>query len=165
MKTIFSLIFSLTLTMSAFAGNEGPQAVPRERGNLVAESIVNIAFAPPSVPSSIRYQIYSTGYTQVITYMRDNKVIVKALKPFNVDEAAAIVSLVNEIDSGELYDPNPSAPGCYDAPFERKVVYSSKGEIQITSRANCKNSERENANQADAELIKVLNNLIYSVGL
>lgn len=159
MKTFLTLFLSLVLSLSAFAGNEGPQATPSTHGKLIAESIVSIAFAPESVPSSIRYQIYSSGYTQMVTNMRDNSVFVKVLKHLSAEEVALINSLVEEVVPGALFDPNPSSPGCYDAPYERKVVYASKGEIKISEWFACKDSERENANHADAELIKILKSL------
>lgn len=162
MKKITVLLFSVILSMTAFAGNEGPQAVPRNHGKLVAESIVSIAFAPASVPSSIRYQIYSTGYTLVVKKMRDGSVTSSALRPFTLEEITAINNSIKAIIPGELYDPNPEAPGCYDTPYERKVVYNNDGEIQISRRAACKGSERLNATLDDVEVIKALNTLIYS---
>jgi hypothetical protein len=163
MKTLLALMLTLGLSFSAIAGNEGPQAAPRPVGKLVAELVVSIPFAPPSVPGSYRYQINDTGYTQVVTQMRfSQETKVKALAPYSAEESQHINSLVQSIVPGELYDPNPEMPGCYDAPTVTLRVYTQKGAISISQRMRCKLSARVNASEADEEMIDILNKLSTS---
>jgi hypothetical protein len=162
MKTIFAIILTLGFSLTAFAGNEGPQASPSEPAKIIAEVIVGIMFAPPTSPRTIRYQIFSTGNTQVVKTMRDGTETAQALKTYSPEEARAIRANVKEIVAGKIFDPNPSMPGCMDAPSVVYKVYKSKGEIEIFHRFNCKNSARKNANQADADMIKILNDLSHS---
>jgi hypothetical protein len=164
MKIFIALFLTLGLNLSTFAGNEGPQAIPKQPGMLVAESVVGIPFGPPSYPKSIRYQIYSSGYTQVVKKTSDGKAdTITALKPFSTEEMRAMISDIKEIVPGPLFDPNPSMPGCMDGPSQVYKVYpSTKSEIDISSRFACKTNSRKNANQADADLIKILDDLSRS---
>lgn len=162
MKAIFSLLLIFGLSFSAFAGNEGPQATPRDSGKLVAEALVAIFFAPPTYPRTIVHQIYSSGYTQVVKTMQDGKTTVQALKPYSTEEMRAIQANVQEIVPGAFFDPDPTRPGCTDAPTEKYKVFSSKGEIEIFKRMACKTKARKNANQADADMITILHDLVRS---
>lgn len=162
MKTLITFLLALGFSFQAMAGNEGPQATAQRPAKLIAEAMVNIFFAPSTYPRTIQHQIFSNGYTQVVKTMRDGELSVQALKPFSEEEMRAIKANVADIVPGAFFDPNPNRPGCMDAPTETYKVFSKKGKIQIFKRFACKTQSRENANDADADMIKILHDLARS---
>jgi hypothetical protein len=162
MKTLLALLLVLGFSFSAFAGNEGPQAMPTPSAThkLIAEYVVSAFFVPPTVPSLRKYQIYDNGYTQLVSQTRSpNKKTVKRLEALSAKDAERFKALVEEIVPGKLFELDPKAPRCEDAPVVTLMVYSSKGEIVIDQNANCKESGRVNRSHADEVVISTLTEL------
>lgn len=163
MKALFSLLLVLAFSFSAFAGNEGPQAAPKQQEKMIAELSVVVMFGNPSLPWFYSYQIYANGYTQLVTQMRDSKEKkIKALKPYRRKDAQEIRDLVKEIVPGKLFDGNPTRPSCMDAPTTNMRVLSNNQEIMIAQYAGCKAMNRENRSHADEKMINILNELSHS---
>lgn len=160
MKTKILILTMLLFGLLARAGNEGAQATPgTPQQEVLAEYIVFQGFfSPPTHPSSYLYQIRIDGTVQITSsYMfSSTEPEIKVLKVFNETEIAHIIKLVNSIQPGQLIDPNPEFPGCQDGPLSRHFVNQLTGTIQISEYKACKNMIRENANEADAEMIKIL---------
>lgn len=164
MKTLLALLLVLGFSSSAFAGNEGPQAMPDERGHVViADYTINVVFGNPSLPYFYNYQILANGETQLVTKLRGTgEQKVKALKTYSAKDAEEIRDLVKEIVPGKLFDANPQSAGCMDAPLITLSVYQGKERILIGQRANCKSMNRENRSHADEKLIGILEELSRS---
>jgi hypothetical protein len=162
MKTLLALFLALGLTFGAHAGNEGPQAAPKLPATVVAEYVVNSFFGPQDMVGTFEFQIFSNGDTQLVHHKMGGVVTTKKLKAYSKQDSEEINALVAEVLPGELFDANPSHPGCMDAPSTSVVVFQAKVEIKIAQTAACKSMDRKNRSHADEKLITILNDLVTS---
>jgi hypothetical protein len=154
----------LVFAFSAKAGNEGAQAAPQPQDPVLAEYIAAGGFfVPPGSVASKQYQILQSGTVQLVSWIRgEQSPKVETLKQLSTEELALCNNLVEAIEPGELVDPNPESPGCMDAPSFRYVVHSSKGEITIWEKFNCKVMDRPAATEADSAIMKILSDIVDS---
>lgn len=161
MKTLLlTLVTAIGLT--AYAGNEGAQAVPDYGTKVVAEYIANSGFFGWSGPGPIgySYQILSNRDAVVISYYRNHtQDQIKRLRTLSFAEFSDLSLWLKKIKPGNMYDPQPNNPGCQDAPSFRYVVHLASGEMEIGKQAACKTWKRHNASSADAKVIKMLQEL------
>lgn len=164
MNKLMMLISALVISFSAQAGNDGPQAVPHQEKNVVAEYVRNGGFfVPPRHPASYVYQILTDKtVVETIYFNGGASPKIRVLAKLNSQEWSRIITLVNQVKPGEIYDPNPSQPGCQDAGGSHYTVYNSHGKIQIYESYNCKQMKRENATIADTKIMQILNK--YAAG-
>lgn len=159
MKKMIISVLVLGFALTAKAGNEGPQAAPPVPPVILAERTTNGGFfVPPDSAYAISLQILSNGDVQKVEFYRDptvNKVnVILTLKAAQVSKLS---KLVNQVQEGKMIDPNPQAPGCQDGPMFTDAVYHGNTRIEISQNVACKSLVHENANKADAQVIKVLN--------
>ncbi len=161
MKTLFLSVALVALGLNATAGNEGPQATPEMPTSVVAEyRSLGGLFVPPNLPHTYQYQILTNRKAVVITYMRSmNPPKVTILKTLSESEMRQFLNLVKQVRPGALFDPNPSAPGCEDAPAFFWSVNTPNGKVEIASKVSCKTMSRKNASAADQKIVQILTNL------
>lgn len=161
MKKTIALILMLAFGFTAKAGNEGAQAAPMPPATVLAEYIVNGGFfVPPNSPVTRRYQILSNGVAQEVVLYNSNKApTTSLLKNLSTRELESIKSYIKTVKPGELYDPNPEAPGCMDAPGMRYTIYQDTTAIVIAQVQDCKEMARQNVSIADGRIVQILSEI------
>lgn len=156
MKTIIAMLLTVT-TLAAWAGNEGPSAMPPRPQTIIAQVVSGGGFAPPSVPVRWTVDIMSNGDVQATESYRDGHTDVKLLAVLSADVLANLKVLVQSTKAGELVDPNPSQPGCMDAPSTTYYSILNDGtKIAIAGSERCKELERKDATGSDYTIKNVL---------
>lgn len=159
MKTLL-LAMAIMFTSASFAGNEGPQAMPPKPQFMIAQVVLNIAFGPIDAPRSLSVEIFSNGNVQSTTNYRDNNSVVKKLATLSPEVLAKVSALVESTEAGELYDPSPEQPGCFDAPTTTYYAIKSNGEkIAVAQQMQCKDLQKRTATSGDYDLKHTLSGL------
>jgi hypothetical protein len=161
MKTQMIALLLTVATLTARAGNDGPQAAPSQPKQIVAQVVTGGGFAPDYVPVRSTVDILSTGEVQATDSYRDGHTAIKLIATLAPDVLTNIKSLAESIRAGEMVDPNPSSPGCMDAPST--IYYAIKNDgtkIAIAQNEQCKQYERKEANSGDYVIKNVLQGMI-----
>jgi hypothetical protein len=156
MKKIMLGLLMLT-SVSAFAGNEGPNAAP-QLPPIPVVATVQIAsfFHPPGSPDTIRVEIMKDGQILRTEVYRDQKVITKQVATLSHELSRAIDAAVSKVKPGKLIDPNPKSPGCMDAPSVNYSVTSDNGKIDIGATVACKEMIKDNGDENDGLVRRAL---------
>ena len=161
MKTQFLVSALVALSLTAFAGNEGPQATPPMPPTVIAEYDANGGFfVPPNAPSAYHYQILTNRKAVRTTYFRSSEAPkTDVIKTLNDTEFKRLTFLVGKVKPGAVYDPHPDQPGCEDAPSFKFLVNTTVGTIVLSETIACKTTKRRNESAADREIIEILKGL------
>lgn len=161
MKTLILAMLLTVTTLTARAGNEGPQAAPvQPKPQIIAQVIQGGGMRPPNVPHSISIDILANGQVQETQNYQDGKVKVRALAKLAPAVLAKIKSLVSEIKDGELVAVEPDAPACMDAPGTTYIAIHADGQqAKISATYGCKDYQKADAVSADYTLENILSGL------
>lgn len=127
----FALIALLALSSQAFSaeflvkfrqgGGFAPVAMSRELLVLETGKVVSVVTRGTSVTKTTLATLSATG----LQNLKDK---------------------IEQLDDNtKLVDPNPSHPGCMDAPSSSTIVNKGGKEIKVGARINCKNYKAEGA--------------------
>lgn len=161
MKIHFFLAGSLTalLNTTVLAGNEGPQAQPQQPDPIVAQYVVESRHNLKKTPWRSSYMIYSIGQARVIHEMSNGRMENKFLKNYNATEMKSLKALIKSMNPGKLREEITRTPNCRSNPSATYTVYNKVQEIVIATSTACKKSQREDANDSDRGIIKILDDL------
>jgi len=161
MKKMILSALVFAFAASAFAGNEGPQAVPKAPPTvLVVRSANGGFFVPPGHVASRQIQILSDGNVIRLEWIRgENEPTVTPIVELTEKQTAKVAKLVAAVKPGKMVAENPDAPGCMDGPSFNDAVFQGETRIVIAQTSACKKYKHENATAADAQLIKILSGL------
>ncbi|WP_413291506.1 hypothetical protein [Bdellovibrio sp. HCB337] len=161
MKKMFLSMLVVAFASVSFAGNEGPQAAPEYPGpktvTVLAERVLSSGFVPPGAVGLRKTQVLSDGSVVRLEWFGGAKPRKMSILTLSQKKLANLVQLINQIQEGDLFDLNPAAPSCQDAPTSSDAVYKNGVEIKIAQNADCKPYGRKNATAADARVINLLN--------
>lgn len=156
MKTIIAMLLTVS-TLTTWAGNEGPSAMPTKPQSIIAQVVSSGGFAPEYVPVRWTVDIMSNGDVQATESYRDGHTNVKLLAVLSADVLINLKSLVQSTKPGALVDPNPTQPGCMDAPSTTYYSILNDGtKIAIAGTEECKVLERKEATSSDYTIKNVL---------
>lgn len=165
MKTqIFALLLSLT-TLTAWAGNEGPQAEPTEPRHVIAQIFTGSMFVPQDEPTTRTLDILADGTIEATKGYGNSRQDVQVLAKLSTEVLSNLKSLIEATQPGELIDLAPNRPGCMDAPTTTYYVILTSGEkIALAKNQACKKYEKKNTTSGDYKiksLLDGLNSLAY----
>ena len=159
-----ALLLSLT-TLTAWAGNEGPQAAPTLPSQVLAEMVIGSGFGPPDMPFSTTIDIMKDGRVQEIQTFRMNRTVITELATLAPDTLAKLNKTVQSTKKGNIVDPDPKVPSCMDAPTTMYFAILNSGErIELGASEGCKEMRKDNATYGDKQIQKILQgfmSLIY----
>ena len=158
MKSQFLVSALLALSLNAFAGNEGPQAVPTMPPTVIAEYDANGGFfVPPNMPNAYHYKILTNRKATRTTYFRSSEAPkTDVIKTLSEVEFKLLNYLVSKVKPGATFDPHPDQPGCQDAPSFKFLVNTTAGTILLSETMACKTTKRHNETFADREIMAML---------
>lgn len=157
MKSLIISVLLTVATLSANAGNEGPQAAPVRPPQVIAQVVQGGGFRQPTLPSSVSIEILSNGQVQETQSYQDGKVKVRALAKLSAAVVVKVKSLVAETKDAELVEVDPEAPACMDAPGTTYyAVHSDGAQVKISAKYGCKDYKKADAVDADYALENIL---------
>jgi hypothetical protein len=161
MKTQFLALVLILSSLTAFAGNEGPQAAPVLPPKLIAQLVTGSGFGPPSMPAVSTINVLENGKVQATDRYRDGHVTVEELAQLSPMVLAKLQTLVNSTVAGELVDPSPEFPGCMDAPSTTYYAILADGtKIAVAGQQQCKELQKSNATSSDYQIESILKGFI-----
>lgn len=161
MKTQILAMLLVLSTLTAQAGNEGPQAAPKPPPKMIAQVVTGGGFAPPSVPVRRTIDVLADGQVQSTESYRDGHTVTKALAKLSKGVLSKLQAIVTATQAGELVDPNPQNPGCMDAPsITYYAILANQTKIAVASVEQCKQLERADASSGDYQIKDVLQGLM-----
>lgn len=162
----FMMLLALTLVgFSSFAsdGNEGPNAVPMpppppppQVEAYLAQVTYGSFFTAPGAPFSTVVTINPNGSVIAVNRYHNSKETTEKLAQLSKPALKRLVGLVGKVQEGDLKDPNPSDPGCTDAPYTRYSVNKNGTIIDIAQQGACKELVRDNGSYVDVRIKELL---------